>query len=291
MTNTGSRIAAHRRWADRTATMVVTACGLLSIAVLLGIFALLVARSVQAFGGGIEMAPLTEEEKTILGPETVIALEARHTSVPHPVEDVLLDPVWRPSARGQPRYGIIVLVLGTLLTTLGAMAIAVPIGIGAAAWLAFSASGPLRELVKLGVELLAAVPSVVIGFLGIQLVGPAIAYLFGAPGGLTALNGAALLALMALPTIVSISEDALTAVPRSIVEGALALGADRWQMLAGVVAPAAPLRSVRRCDARNGPSHRRDDDRAHGHRQRDRNAARVLGPGTNPHRHHCHRAR
>ncbi len=229
----------RRRTINLLATQIVSAAGLFSILVLVGIFALLLSRALQAFGGGIETQPLTQVEQQALGPDAVAALQKKANAAPRLLTDVLGASTWRPQAREKPQYGVLALLMGTLMTTLGAMLIAVPLGISTAAWLAFGAQGRLRELVKLGVELLAAVPSVVIGFVGIQLVGPSIASLLNAPGGLTALNGALLLAIMALPTIVSISEDALGAVPRDLVEGALALGADRWQMLVGVAAPAA----------------------------------------------------
>lgn len=231
--------ARWRRLEDRLAAFVVTVAGLLSILVLLGIFALLVGQAVRAFGGGIESAPLTTEERRKLDPETVAALEARDTTPPNPFSDFLFEDTWRPDARGEASYGILALVVSTALTTLGALIVAIPLGVATAAWLSFGAARRFRAVVKFVVEMLAAVPSVVVGFIGLEVLGPLIGRAFGVPGGLTAMNGALLLAVMALPTIVSISEDALSSVPRPLVEGALALGADRWQMLVGVVAPAA----------------------------------------------------
>jgi phosphate transport system permease protein len=115
----------------------------------------------------------------------------------------------------------------------------IPIGIGVAAYLSDVAHWRVREIVKPVIEILAGIPSVVIGFLGIVLFGPGIARIFGLSHGLNALNGSVLLAVMALPTIISISEDSLNAVPRAYSEASLALGASRWQTLVRVKIPAA----------------------------------------------------
>lgn len=147
--------------------------------------------------------------------------------------------VWRPSGFEAPSYGILTLVAGTLLVTAGAAVLAIPLGIACAVYLAEVASPLERELMKPVVELLAGVPSVVIGFFGLVVLNPFLARVFGLPNGLTALNGALLLALMSLPTIISISEDALTAVPREHKEASLALGANRWQTVVRVILPAA----------------------------------------------------
>lgn len=147
--------------------------------------------------------------------------------------------VWRPSGFEVNSFGILTLVAGTLLATASAAVLAVPLGIACAAYLAEVASPLERELVKPVVELLAGVPSVVIGFFGLVVLNPLLARVFDIPNGLTALNGALLLALMSLPTIISISEDALTAVPREYKEASLALGANRWQTVMRVILPAA----------------------------------------------------
>jgi phosphate transport system permease protein len=113
--------------------------------------------------------------------------------------------------------------------------------------LAMAAPPRVREVLKPIIELLAAIPSVVVGFVGIIVVAPALASVFGLGHGLNALNGALLLAVMALPTIVSLSEDAITSVPRDYVQASLALGADRWQTLVNVVLPAAGSGIVAAC--------------------------------------------
>ena len=146
---------------------------------------------------------------------------------------------WNPTSPVKEEYGILAMIFSTFLVTLGALAIAVPIGVGVASYLSDVAHWKVREIVKPIIEILAGIPSVVIGFLGIVLFGPAIARITGQSHGLNAINGSILLAVMALPTIISISEDSLNAVPRAYNEASLALGASRWQTLIRVKIPAA----------------------------------------------------
>ena len=155
------------------------------------------------------------------------------------IKEFFLSKDWDPTSPVKPQYGILSMVVSTLMVTLGALAIAVPIGIGVASYLSDVAHWRVREVVKPIVEILAGIPSVVVGFLGIVLFGPAIAQIFGLSHGLNAINGSILLAIMALPTIISISEDSLNAVPRAYSEASLALGASRWQTLIRVKIPAA----------------------------------------------------
>ena len=136
-------------------------------------------------------------------------------------------------------YGIAPLLVSTGLVTLGSMLIAVPLGIFTATFLSELAPTRVKSILKPIIEMLAAIPSVAIGFLGIVLVGPGIAHIFGIQNGLNALNGSGLLAVMALPTIITISEDAINAVPKSHREASYALGANRWQTIFKVVLPAA----------------------------------------------------
>ncbi|NIJ52678.1 phosphate ABC transporter permease subunit PstC [Dyadobacter arcticus] len=136
-------------------------------------------------------------------------------------------------------YSILPLLASTGLVAAGSMLIAVPLGIFTAAFLSEFAPGKLQAVLKPVIEMLAAIPSVAIGFLGIVLVGPGIAKLFGIQNGLNALNGSVLLAVMALPTIITISEDAINAVPKTYREASLALGADKWATLFQVTLPAA----------------------------------------------------
>ncbi len=135
-------------------------------------------------------------------------------------------------------YGMWPLLVGSILVTAGAVIIAVPLGLIAAIYLGEIAPPWQREILKPLIEVLAGIPSIVLGFLGWVALAPIIQHL-GAPTGLTAFTGALLLAYMALPTIISISEDALYAVPKTYRDGALAIGATQWQTIWRVVLPAA----------------------------------------------------
>lgn len=138
-----------------------------------------------------------------------------------------------------PQFGILPLILGSLFVTFGAIVIAVPLGLASAIYVAEVAPLWLRDILKSGIELLAAIPSIVLGFIGIVTLAPFLKNVFNLPSGLTALAGSIMLAFMAMPTIVSIIEDAIVAVPRSYREGSLALGATRWQTIYKVILPAA----------------------------------------------------
>ena len=155
-----------------------------------------------------------------------------------PAGDFLGGHRWYPIS-DPSRFGILPLILGSCLVTVGATVISVPLGIASALFVAEIARGWVKETLKTGIELLAAIPSVVLGFVGITLLVPVIKHAFHLPTGLTALTGSITLAFMAMPTIVSITEDALTAVPRGYREAALALGSTRWQMMWRVLLPAA----------------------------------------------------
>ena len=148
-------------------------------------------------------------------------------------------PQWRPTAEPEPHYGILALLLGTLAVTGLAMLLAVPLGLGAAVFISEFSSGRVRETLKVLIELLAAIPSVVWGFIGYMVLGPIIIRLTGAPVGVCLLNGGIILALMSVPIIVSVGEDALRAVPDSFREAALSLGASRWEIVYRVLFPAA----------------------------------------------------
>ena len=143
---------------------------------------------------------------------------------------------WYPT---EEHFGLVPLILGSLLVTLGAAIIALPLGLMTAIFIAEIAPGWAREVLKPFVEVLAGIPSVVLGFIGMLVLAPVVRQTVGAPTGLTALSGSLLLALMALPTIVSVAEDALDAVPKTYRDGALALGATHWQTIWRVVVPAA----------------------------------------------------
>ncbi|HOT95824.1 MAG TPA: phosphate ABC transporter permease subunit PstC [bacterium] len=146
---------------------------------------------------------------------------------------------WYPTSRTHVRYGALALIVGTFSVSLLAMVIAVPFGIGAAIFLSEFCPPRLKETLKIVIELLAAIPSVVWGFIGLTIMNSMLVRLFNAPLGLNMLNGAIILALMSVPIIVSIGEDALKAVPDSYREASLALGCTRWQMIFRVLLPAA----------------------------------------------------
>jgi len=136
-------------------------------------------------------------------------------------------------------FGLWPLLLGSLIVTLWAIIIAVPLGVATAVFIAEVAPEWTRDILKPLIEILAGIPSVVLGFLGIWIVAPLVQHVTGAPTGLTALTGAVLLAYMSLPTIISIAEDALDAVPKSYRDAALAMGATQWQTIWRVIVPAA----------------------------------------------------
>lgn len=146
---------------------------------------------------------------------------------------------WYPTSQSHIRYGVLALIAGTASVTVLAMLIAVPFGLGAAIFVSEFCGPKMKEALKITIELLAAIPSVVWGFIGLTVMNPLIITVFHAPIGLNVLNGGIILALMSVPIIVSIAEDALKAVPDSYREAGLALGATRWQLIYRVLLPAA----------------------------------------------------
>jgi phosphate transport system permease protein len=136
-------------------------------------------------------------------------------------------------------YGILPLLMGSITITIGAILIALPLGVGTAIYISEIAPKWMREILKPLVEILAGFPSVVMGFIGILILSPFLREFLNLPTGLTALAGSILLGWAAIPTIVSISEDAINSVPRSYREAALALGATKWETIWGVTVPAA----------------------------------------------------
>ena len=146
---------------------------------------------------------------------------------------------WRPDSRIQAQYGILALLVGTASVTTLAMLLSVPAGLGAAIFVSEFCPPRIREALKIVIELLAAIPSVVWGFIGYMVLNPLIIALTGAPIGINILNGSIILALMSVPIIMSVGEDALKAVPDTYREAAIALGANRWQVVYKVLLPAA----------------------------------------------------
>lgn len=152
-----------------------------------------------------------------------------------PLQD-LIDTRWYPI---EGRFGMLPLIGGSILVTIGAALVAIPLGLSTAIYIAEVAPRTLREVLKPVVEVLAGLPSVMLGFLGIVVLAPYIRRTFDLPTGLSAFTGAILLGAMAIPTIVSVAEDALDAVPRTYREAAKALGATDWQIIWRVTLPAA----------------------------------------------------
>ncbi len=144
--------------------------------------------------------------------------------------------IWFPTAG---YYGAYLLILGTILVSIGAMIIAIPLGIACAIFIAEIAPPRFRKYLKLGVELLSGIPSVVYGYFGFTLLNPWIMRTFNLSSGDTWLSGSIILAIMALPTIVSVCEDAISSVPNEYREASLAMGSTKWQTISKAILPAA----------------------------------------------------
>ncbi|HOI96166.1 MAG TPA: phosphate ABC transporter permease subunit PstC [Syntrophobacter fumaroxidans] len=136
-------------------------------------------------------------------------------------------------------YGTLPLILGSAMVTFAAIVMALPLGVATAVFVREVAPDWAREFLKPLIEVLAGIPSVVLGFFGMHIIAPLVREVLGAPTGLTVFTGALILAYMALPTIISVAEDSLDAVPKSYRDAALAMGATRWQTIWRVVVPAA----------------------------------------------------
>ncbi len=145
---------------------------------------------------------------------------------------------WKPVSE-PPRFGALPLITGTLFVTLGTAVIAVPLGIGSAIFISEIAPPMIKGFLKATVEVLAGIPSVVFGFFGLIVLTDWIRITFDKPTGETWLAGSILLAIMALPTIITVAEDAISSVPREYREASLALGATRWQTIKSVIVPSA----------------------------------------------------
>jgi phosphate transport system permease protein len=195
--------------AEPAIELIIRLCGISSIVFVFGIFFFVFREGASFFFGGLDLV------------------------------EFLTSPEWFPSSVSNKRYGVLALIAGTFSVTILAMIIAVPFGIGAAIYVSEFCSPKLKETFKIVIELLAAIPSVVWGFIGLTIMNELIIDIFNAPIGLTVLNGGLILALMSVPIIVSIGEDALKAVPDSFREAAVALGATRWQLVYRALLPAA----------------------------------------------------
>ncbi len=205
-----------RQLRDRIAFYLITGAAWTTVALLIGIFVMLLYKGVQMFG---EVTP----------------------------GNFFLSSDWNPGNENQPSYGILSLLWSTALVTLGAMVLAVPVGLATAAFISELAPTRLRNILKPAVELLAGIPSVVVGFIGIEVVGPFLQQYFGLSTGFNALNGAILLCVMSLPTIISLSEDAIRSVPNAYKEASYALGATGWVTLIKVTLPACTSGIISAC--------------------------------------------
>jgi phosphate transport system permease protein len=154
------------------------------------------------------------------------------------VKDFIFGQYWYPTA-DPPDFGIFPLIVASIAVTVVSSVISIPLGVLTALYLAEAASSSVRELVKPVVELLAALPSVVIGFFGMVVVAPFLQNILDIPTGLNLFNASLMLAFMSIPTICSISEDAIFGVPRELKEASLALGATHWETIWRVIIPAA----------------------------------------------------
>lgn len=207
------RAARRPVWAllgERSLTALIYACGISAIVFVLGIFVFVFK----------EAAPILFSDRFDLA-------------------QFLFSEQWYPTSELNKRYGVLAMTAGTFSVTALAMVIAVPFGLGAAIYVSEFCGPRLRETLKIVIELLAAIPSVVWGFIGLTVMSKLIVQLTGAPVGVNILNGGIILALMSVPIIVSIGEDALKAVPDSYREAGIALGATRWQLVWRVLLPAA----------------------------------------------------
>lgn len=199
--------AAPSRAAEAVARIVIVACGWLAIVILGAIAAFLIWNSIRAFG---EVG----------------------------VSNMLSGTAWYPTS-SPGKFGLLPLVAGSLLVTSVALAVCVPIGVGAAVFISEFSSRRAKEAMKSVIEFMAAVPSVVYGLIGVAVLIPTVKDVFGLDSGMTALTGGIVLGIMSIPTVVSISEDALHSVPADLRRGSAALGNTRWQTTYKVTFPAA----------------------------------------------------
>ncbi len=154
------------------------------------------------------------------------------------VIDFLTGERWYPTS-SPPLFGLVPLFLGSVIVTIGAILFSVPLGIAAAIYISELADPRIAGILKPFTEILAGIPSVVFGFFGLVVLVPLLQDALDLRTGQTALTGSIMLGIMALPTIISISEDAISSVPRAIKEGSLALGSTKWQTIYKVTIPAA----------------------------------------------------
>mgnify|MGYP002153779975 FL=1 len=207
MNTTHSLIRPRRRFREWILERVFWAAAFASVLIVVLIFAFLLSNGLQAF-----------REIDLIG--------------------FLTGTIWQPVSE-EPKYGLVPMLTGSLLVTGLSIALSVPISILCATYLSQVASPAVREIAKPMIEMLAAVPSVVYGFVALVIIADMIQSAFHNPIRLNALNASVVLTLMVAPTIVSISEDAISSVPQEYKEAALALGASKWEMISKVVLPSS----------------------------------------------------
>jgi len=154
------------------------------------------------------------------------------------IKDFLLGTAYYPTQE-PPKFGVFSLILGSVYVTAGALLIAIPLGLGAAVYIAEIASLKIKEITKPIIELLAGIPSVVYGLFGITFLAPAIRQWFGLDSGLNIFSASIILGIMIIPIITSMSEDALNTIPKELREASLALGANKWETITKIIIPAA----------------------------------------------------
>ncbi|MBI5418189.1 phosphate ABC transporter permease subunit PstC [Candidatus Poribacteria bacterium] len=152
--------------------------------------------------------------------------------------DFITGSAWYPTHE-VPEFGILSLIAASLLVTIGAMIVAIPLGLGSAIYINELAGSKQKIILKPMVEILASIPSVVYGFFGMMILSPFLQHALNLPTGLCAFTASLTLGIMATPTICSMSEDALNSVPKNLREASLAVGANRWQTITQIVIPAA----------------------------------------------------
>lgn len=198
---------AQRRVAEAAARAIIYACGWIAIVILGAIALFLITNAFKALGQ--------------IGLGTMLS-----------------GTLWYPTS-DPGKFGMLPLVLGSLLVTGAALAVSIPLGVGAAIYISEFSHGTIKDVMKSIIEFMAAVPSVVYGLIGVAVLIPAVKGAFGLDSGLTALTGGLVLGVMSIPTVVSISEDALHAVPVDLRRGSAALGNTKWQTTFKVTIPAA----------------------------------------------------
>jgi phosphate transport system permease protein len=202
-----TRAASRRKWFEAVVHVALLSCAIISILTTVGIVLVLIVEAAQFF---------------------------RDVSV----VEFLTDTRWSPLLVPQ-HFGILPLFCGTFLVTAGAAVVALPIGLATAIYLSEYATPTVREIVKPVLEVLAGIPSVVFGFLAVVLVSPLIMRVFNTNGIFSAASASVVVGFMILPMVVSLSEDVLRSVPRSLREAAYALGATKLDVTVKVVLPAA----------------------------------------------------